>query len=115
MLAHLHRIRYVCIIYDARLRNSQVVKASYMMQIALEDYMTKELPEWERRVQTLLKVELTKRSLTYKQLSEKLAEIGVSESEPNIRDKLARSSFSAAFMVQCRTAMGAKEVKISDC
>ncbi|MFM8745573.1 MAG: DUF6471 domain-containing protein [Aestuariivirga sp.] len=76
--------------------------------------MTKELPEWERRVQTLLKVELTKRNLTYKQLSEKLTEIGVSESEPNIRNKLARGTFSAAFFVQCLAAMGAKEVKLSD-
>lgn len=74
----------------------------------------KELPDWERRVQTLLKVELTKRNLTYKQLSERLAEIGVAESEPNIRNKLSRGTFSAVFFLQCLTAMGSKELRISD-
>lgn len=82
------------------------------MQMALGDYMTKELPGWERRVQTLIKVELTKRNLTYKQLSEKLAEIGVAESEPNIRNKLARGTFSAVFLVQCLTAMGTRTLDI---
>ena len=72
----------------------------------------KDLPDWERRVQTLLKVELTKRNLTYKQLSEKLAELGVVESEPNIRNKLSRGTFSAVFLVQCLTAMGVKQVEI---
>lgn len=76
--------------------------------------MNKELPEWERRVQTLLKVELTKRNLTYKQLSEKLAEIGVAESEPNIRNKLARGTFSAVFLVQCLEAMGCRSLQLSD-
>ena len=68
--------------------------------------MTKNLPEWEQKVQTLLKVEILKRNLTYKQVSEKLAEIGVQESEPNIRNKLARGTFSAVFLVQCLTAIG---------
>lgn len=70
------------------------------------------LSDWEKRVQTLLKVELTKRNLTYKQLSEKLAEIGVSESEPNIRNKLSRGSFSAVFLIQCLEAIGAKTVSL---
>ena len=72
----------------------------------------KELPDWERRVQTLLKVELAKRSLTYKQLSEKLAEIGVQESEPNIRNKLSRGTFSAVFLIQCLAAMGVKTMDV---
>ena len=85
-----------------------------MMQTPLGDYTLKELPDWERRVQTILKVEMAKRNLTYKQLSEKLAELGVVESEPNIRNKLSRGTFSAAFLIQCLTAMGAKEVRIDN-
>lgn len=83
-----------------------------MMQWPLGDYTVKELPEWERRVQTLLKVELAKRNLTYKQLSEKLAEIGVQESEPNIRNKLSRGTFSAVFLIQCLSAIGTETVHI---
>ena len=82
------------------------------MQSPFIGYVMKELPEWEKRVQTLLKVELAKRSLTYKQLSEKLAGIGVHESEPNIRNKLARGTFSAVFLVQCLVAIGVIEVRL---
>lgn len=71
-------------------------------------------PDWERRVQTLLKVELTRRNLTYKQLSEKLAAIGVHESEPNIRNKLARGTFSAVFLIQCLTAIGCRQLQLED-
>jgi microsomal dipeptidase-like Zn-dependent dipeptidase len=74
----------------------------------------KDLPEWEKRVQTLLKVEILKRNLTYKQVSEKLAEIGVAESEPNIRNKLARGTFSAVFLVQCLEAIGSRSLHLSD-
>lgn len=83
------------------------------MQLPLGDYMSKDLPDWEKRVQTLLKVEILKRNLTYKQVSEKLAEMGIVESEPNIRNKLARGTFSAVFLVQCLTAIGALEIKLS--
>ena len=74
----------------------------------------KELPEWEKKVQTLLKVEMAKRSLTYKQVSEKLAEIGVVESEPNIRKKLSRGTFSAVFLIQCLEAIGCRSLQLSD-
>ena len=74
----------------------------------------KELPEWDKKVQTLLKVEILKRNLTYKQVSEKLAQIGVIESEPNIRNKLARGTFSAVFLVQCLEAIGSRSLQLLD-
>ena len=74
----------------------------------------KDLPEWEKKVQTLLKVEILKRNLTYKQVSEKLAQIGVIESEPNIRNKLARGTFSAVFLVQCLEAIGSRSLQLLD-
>ena len=84
------------------------------MQLPLKGYTMKDLPEWEKKVQTLLKVEILKRSLTYKQVSEKLAAIGVIESEPNIRNKLARGTFSAVFLVQCLEAIGSRSLQLSD-
>ncbi|ADM09133.1 hypothetical protein PB2503_05297 [Parvularcula bermudensis HTCC2503] len=39
--------------------------------------------------------------MTYAQLLDKLAEISVSETEPNIRNKLARGKFTAVCLVQC--------------
>ena len=42
----------------------------------------------------------------YSQLVEKLADIGVDEKEVNIRNKLSRGKFTAAFLLQCLAAMG---------
>ena len=61
--------------------------------------------KWEDQVSGLLKAELKRRNVTYAQLVDKLAAIGVEESEPNVRNKLARGKFSAAFLVQCMTAL----------
>ncbi|MEE2690711.1 MAG: DUF6471 domain-containing protein [Pseudomonadota bacterium] len=70
--------------------------------------------EWERLVKGLLKAELKKRNVTYAQLVDKLAAIGVSESEPNIRNKLARSKFTAVFLVQCLLAIDCENLWVSD-
>lgn len=54
--------------------------------------------EWEDRLKGLLKAELKRRGVTYAQLVVKLADIGVRETEPNVRDKLARGKFTAVFL-----------------
>lgn len=45
--------------------------------------------------------EFKRKSFTYARLADKLAEIGVDEKEANIRNKLSRGKFSAAFMLSC--------------
>ena len=65
-----------------------------------------EKTDWEARVANLLKAELKRKGVTYSQLVEKLAEIGVDEKEVNIRNKLALGKFSASFMIQCLEAIG---------
>ena len=74
----------------------------------------KEQTDWENQVKGLLKAELKKRGVTYAQLVDKLAEIGVAESEPNIRNKLARGKFTAVFLVQCLAAIGANTLHLED-
>lgn len=68
--------------------------------------------EWEAKVKGLLKGELKRRGVSYNQLVEKLAAIGVSETEPNVRNKLARGKFTAVFLVQCLEAIGAAELRL---
>lgn len=68
--------------------------------------------DWEARAANLLKAELKRKGVTYAQLVEKLAEIGVEEKEVNIRNKLARGKFMAAFMLQCLTAIEVHDVRI---
>lgn len=62
--------------------------------------------EWEEKAANLLKAQLKLKGITYSQLVERLAEVGVDEKEANIRNKLSRGKFSAAFMLQCLTAIG---------
>lgn len=57
--------------------------------------------EWEQMAANLLKSELKRKGVTYAQLVEKLAAIGISEKEVNVANKLSRGKFSAAFMLQC--------------
>lgn len=68
--------------------------------------------EWEAKVKGLLKAELKRRNVSYNQLVEKLAAIGVKETEPNIRNKLARGKFTAVFLIQCCEAIGATELRL---
>ena len=68
--------------------------------------------EWEDRVKGMLKAELKRRGVTYADLVGKLAEIGVMDSEPNIRNKISRGKFTAVFLIQCLTAIGAQEVRL---
>ncbi|MCQ8185167.1 DUF6471 domain-containing protein [Parvularcula maris] len=73
-----------------------------------------EQSDWEAKVKNLLKAELKRKGITYAQLAEKLADVGVSESEPNIRNKLARGKFTAVFLVQCLEAIGTNKISLSD-
>ena len=68
--------------------------------------------DWEKMAGNLLKAELKRAGVTYAQLVEKLAEIGVDDKEVNVRNKLARGKFSAAFLIQCLTAIGQTEIRI---
>lgn len=70
--------------------------------------------EWEAKVKGLLKAELKRRNVSYGQLVEKLAAIGVVDSEPNIRNKLSRGKFTAVFLVQCLEAIGASALHLRD-
>ncbi len=69
--------------------------------------------EWEAKVKGLLKGELKRRNVSYGQLVEKLAAIGVVDSEPNIRNKLSRGKFTAVFLVQCLQAIGVEKVYLA--
>ncbi|EAQ24334.1 DUF6471 domain-containing protein [Roseovarius sp. 217] len=60
----------------------------------------------------LLKAELKRKGVTYAQLVEKLANIGISEKEVNVRNKLSRGKFSAAFMLQCLNAIGSYQLHL---
>lgn len=73
-----------------------------------------DLDFWENKAKTLLRVEMTKQGLSYKDLQAKLAAIGVVEEEPAIRNKVGRGKFSAAFLLQCLEAIGVQSLRLSE-
>jgi hypothetical protein len=76
--------------------------------------MARPSQEWQKRVSGLLRAEIARRNLSYRELVEKLAEIGVHESESNIANKFARGTFTAAFMVQCLDAIGCRVLRLRE-
>ena len=71
-----------------------------------------EKDEYEAKAANLLKAELKRAGVTYKELVVKLEAIGVQEKEVNIRNKLARGKFSAAFLFYCLEAIGVRELRL---
>jgi len=68
--------------------------------------------DWEMKAANLLKAELKRKGVTYSQLVEKLAEIGVDEKEVNVRNKLSRGKFTAAYFLQCLEAIGSQQLRL---
>ena len=71
-----------------------------------------EKTDYEMLAANLLKAELKRKGVTYAQLVEKLAGIGVDEKEVNVRNKLSRGKFTAAFLLQCLEAIGATDIRL---
>jgi hypothetical protein len=68
--------------------------------------------EYEEKAKNLLKGELKRRGVTYASLVEKLAAIGVQETERNLANKISRGGFTGAFLIQCLDAIGCRMVHL---
>jgi hypothetical protein len=66
---------------------------------------------WAKRI---LQIEMKKRGLGYRELTEKLNQLKdwAPENERNVRNKIGRGTFSAAFMVECLLAMGCRSIDL---
>lgn len=63
--------------------------------------------DWEAKAANILKAELKRQGVTYARLAELIG-----DKEPNVRNKLSRGKFSAAYMLECFTAIGVTDVRI---
>lgn len=69
--------------------------------------------DWNNEARRILKAELARRDLTYKQLLKQLHEAGmVEETERSIVNKVSRGTFSFAFFIMCMRALGAEQIDI---
>lgn len=67
---------------------------------------------WQDFARNLLKAELKRRGLTYKELAQRLTDAGTPDSAENLANKVSRGGFSAAFLFQCLSAIGCKNVSL---
>lgn len=67
--------------------------------------------EWAKR---LLQADMKRHGVSYADLADKLAQVGIEENERNIRNKINRGSFSAAFMIECYFVMGLPTIRVFD-
>ncbi len=68
--------------------------------------------DWTARAKNLLKAELKRKGVSYRELAEKLTAMGIPESERNIANKISRGGFTAAFLLQCLEAVGARDLRL---
>ncbi|WP_299621358.1 DUF6471 domain-containing protein [uncultured Tateyamaria sp.] len=63
--------------------------------------------DWEAKAANILKAELKRQGVTYARLAELIG-----DKEPNVRNKLSRGKFSAAYFLQCLTAIGTEHLHL---
>jgi 3-mercaptopyruvate sulfurtransferase SseA len=70
--------------------------------------------DWRAKAKGLLKAELKRRDLSYADLAERLAALGVKDNERNISNKISRGTFSAVFFLQCLKAIGVRTIYLDE-
>jgi transcriptional regulator with XRE-family HTH domain len=70
--------------------------------------------EWAEKLKRLLKAELKRKGISYKELAEKLGELGIADTEANIKNKVSRAGFSAVYLLQCLTAIGCQTLDLRE-
>ena len=76
-----------------------------------EDFME---ANWSETAKALLKAELKRRNVGYRELAERLTAMGSPDSERNIANKISRGGFTAAFLLQCLKAIGSTTIRLDD-
>ncbi len=70
--------------------------------------------KWVELSKSILKAELKRRNIGYRELAEKLTAMGTPETDRNIANKISRGGFTAAFFIECLVAIGCQAVRLQD-
>jgi uncharacterized protein DUF6471 len=71
-----------------------------------EEHHMPDKDKWVTLSQTILKAELKRKGIGYRELAERLTAMGTPETDRNIANKVSRGGFTAAFFLQCLSAIG---------
>lgn len=70
--------------------------------------------QFEEKAKNLLKSEIKRRGIGYRELAEKLTALGASETERNLANKISRGGFTAAFFIECLSVIGCTTLRLED-
>jgi uncharacterized protein DUF6471 len=70
--------------------------------------------KWVRLSQNILKAELKRRNIGYRELAERLTALGTPETDRNIANKISRGGFTAAFFIECLIAIDCHTVRLDE-
>lgn len=70
--------------------------------------------DWAEYAKNMLKAELKRRGMAYRDLAERLGALGIDENERNLANKISRGGFTAAFFLQCMAAIGVQNLRLDD-
>lgn len=70
--------------------------------------------KWVAMSQSILKAELKRRNIGYRELAERLTAMGTPETDRNIANKISRGGFTAAFFLECLAAIGCQTLRLGD-
>lgn len=68
--------------------------------------------KWVEMSQSILKAELKRRNIGYRELAERLTAMGTPENDRNIANKISRGGFTAAFFIECLVAIGVTTLRL---
>lgn len=70
--------------------------------------------DWKNRAKAVIKSELAKQNIGYIELSKRLDNIGVKDTQINLANKINRGTFSFIFALQIFNALGLKNLRLKD-
>ena len=72
------------------------------------------MQDWNEKATRLLRTEMMLSGVRYAELAERLEGMGEPETVANLRNKLSRGSFTAAFFIKCLAALNVKMLRLDE-
>ena len=90
------------------------VRRFYSPDMERSDFLEGGTEAWERQAKNIVRGELMKRGMSQEHLVERLAELGIRETLPNLRNKLSRGRFTAVWLLQILAAIDVEWLHLPD-
>jgi hypothetical protein len=70
--------------------------------------------EWREKAAAMVKAEMARRSISYRQLQMRLQAMGIEDNEKNLSTKISRGRFAASFFFQVMAALGVRTIRLDE-